>query len=266
MVHYSLFRPADQEVTLTENQAPENKLRQIRRLLDLAADERTAEVERERAMNKATELMANHGVTEMMLNAYSRTTTDEIISKPIRLGNPYSSQKSTLLAWIANALTCKTVTWNHGREYHHAEVTGFRSDVERVELLYTSLLLQMFNGAQNVQPNHWDTTPTATFRKNWMEGFASHVSHRIAVAEKAARDSYDREHTGTGGPGTALVVVERRTLVEKTFAAKYPRLRKAAKIKRSSRSGRYEGGQAGKRADIGGAKIGENERPALTAR
>lgn len=243
---------------------PQNKLRQIRALLTLAEHPSTGEAERKAAMDRAMAMMAEHGVTEMMANAYGRKQADEVIRARIRMSNPYSKAKALLASWIARAMGCRTVLHSYGREYTSVSLVGFRSDAERAELLYTSLLLQMTNGVKNVRPPWDDYTPTATYRANWMQGFAEVVHHRIAEAERAARAKFDAAHhteqNTTGSQSTAMVLVSREKQVAAKYKELFPRLGKVRASSRSSDSGRYEGQDAGRRANIGGTAVSSGNR------
>jgi uncharacterized protein DUF2786 len=238
---------------------PQNKMRQIRALLDLAEHANTGEAEREAAMGRAMAMMAEHGVTEMMANAYGRKQVDEVIHAVIKMNNPYSKAKALLASWIARAMGCRTVLHPYGREYLSVSVVGFRSDAERAELLYTSLLLQMINGVKNVRPAWNDYTSTATYRANWMQGFGETVHHRIYEAERAARAKFDAEHrteqAASGNQSTAMVLVGREQLIAAKHDELFPRLGKMRTSARSSNSGRSAGRDAGRRANIGGTAV-----------
>ncbi|HZA71476.1 MAG TPA: DUF2786 domain-containing protein [Propionibacteriaceae bacterium] len=238
---------------------PQNKLRQIRRLLDVAEHASTGEAERENAMARAMAMMAEHGVTEMMANAYGRKQVDEVIHVQIKVSNPYGRAKAYLASWIGRAMGCRSVLHTYGREYVSVSLVGFRSDAERAELLYTSLLLQMINGVKNVRPDWYDDTPTATYRANWMQGFGEMVHHRIHEAERAARAKFDTEHKAeqkaSGAQSTAMVLVGRDELVKAKHAELFPRLDKVRASSRSSDSGRKDGQTAGRQADIGGTAL-----------
>lgn len=90
---------------------------------------------------KASELIAKYGIDEAMLAA-AGGRADEIKQSKILIAAPYSSEKATLLGGIARSLRCKTVRWGCGRNVEYCTIVGYGVDLERVELLHTSLLLQ----------------------------------------------------------------------------------------------------------------------------
>ena len=62
---------------------------------------------------------------------------------------PYALDKSGLLAAVAHALRCRSVRrkeWLAGQYVYRMHLFGFESDLERTELLYTSLLVQASYG------------------------------------------------------------------------------------------------------------------------
>lgn len=250
----------------TPDTAREKKLRQIQVLLDLAADERTPEGEREAAMARAMTLMATHGVTEMMVDARKRAQTDELIRKRIPMSDPYSREKMMLAMEIGHALNCRSTYQYWGRSVTSITLFGFRSDIERVEMLYTSLLLQAVREVRDARPRWWSPTAaeTRSFRRNFLVAFGRRVGVRLTLAEQAAREEYDREHTNAEA-GTALVLATRETKVEAFYKDEI----NDVKFGRKSRAqyggdGSYEGRRAGDRAKLdGGTGVSAAERAAI---
>ena len=64
-------------------------------------------------------------------------------------------------------------------------IFGFASDIERTDVLYTSLLLQMWHGLDGAEVAGWSRSPRA-WRRSWLLGFASAVVSRVRAAEHAA--------------------------------------------------------------------------------
>lgn len=239
------------------------KLTTIQRLLDLAARDSTPEGEREAAMEKAMAMMAEHGVTEMMVDSHRRAQTDELATKTIKMTDPYSHEKRMLLGRIADALSCRALGTRSGRVITEVKLFGYRSDIERVELLYTSLLLQAVNGVRRTRPYSYATAnETRQYRKSWLCGFAERVGDRLEAIEEAARRKYDREHEGE--TGTALVVVGRKNQVAKFYEDQT----KNTKFVHSRRSygdyGYGDGQRAGAQAHLGGGTgVGAGARAAI---
>lgn len=239
------------------------KLRQIQALMLAATDETKTQGFRDNAMARAMALMAEHGVTEMMLGAQAEKRDEKIITQNIEIKGAYSYEQMMLAARIAGALGCRS-NYRHYRDtVFSVTFVGFASDVERAELLYTSLLLQAINGVKDERPFHWATaSETRQHRKSWLRGFAARVGNRIEEAERRARGDYDREHSGSGEPGTALVVADRDTLVQRFYDEMFGKLKAAKPKRRLNRAAVRAGAMAGSRADIGDPRM-SGGRPSL---
>jgi hypothetical protein len=249
----------------TPDAAREKKLRQIQGLLDLAADERTSEGERDAAMKRAMALMAAHGVTDMMVDARKRSQTDELIRKTIPMTDPYSREKMMLAMEIGHALHCRSTYRWVGRSVTSITLFGHRSDIERVEMLYTSLLLQAVRAVRDARPEWWATAAeTRSYRKNFLVGFGRRVGTRLMLAELEAREKYDREHTNVDA-GTAIVLATRDAKVERFYKDETDEI----KFGRKSRAqyggdGSREGRRAGDKAKLdGGTGVTSGDRTAI---
>lgn len=246
------------------------KLHQIQTQLNIAADERAPEGERENAMNLAMELMARHGVTEMMLATRRGQATDTIIKKRIEIKDPYSYEKMRLANEIGHALNCRSMYSHYRNIVSSITFIGFRSDVERVELLYTSLLLQAVNAVRQERPYSYATaSETRQYRKAWLIGFGERVGLRLFRKEREARAKYDQDHAadGDGEPGTELVLVSRRDQVSAFYDAEFGDLKPHKNNRQVDISAKRDGCAAGDKADLGGGTgVTTGDRPALPAR
>ena len=86
--------------------------------------------------------MAKYGIDKAMAEARAHVTPKPV-NKVFTIDQPYSQVKGHLLHAVARALHCKGVTLRTSGPTSRVHVFGFESDVELVEMLYTSLLLQM---------------------------------------------------------------------------------------------------------------------------
>jgi hypothetical protein len=222
------------------------KLEIIRKLLAKAERAATAE-ESETYTAKAVELMARHGIDEALLAA-AEPGRDVPGGTTIAMSDPYSAGKARLLAWTASALRCRSVLHARpGGRVAAVTVFGFASDRERVELLYTSLLLQATTQVARQRPA-WSDESVAAYRRSWLHGFAAEVHRRLASAEQRSADEHRTVPAGV--PSTALVLADRDDQVDRAFAAEFPHIPKARSATLSG-SGLRAGMSAGRRADIG---------------
>ncbi len=248
--------------------APESKLDTIRKLLSKAAGAAT-EHEADAYTRKATELMARHGIDQALL-AESGAVADDIGGTRIGVDEPYSRGKGEMLCWIAGALGCRSVVHFTGRKTTGITVFGHASDRERVELLYTSLLLQAVTQLVRARPNHtqtryFDPPPSeiAAYRRTWLRGFAARVASRIAHAEADARAAVVDDVSTATGTSTALVLVDRTAAVEQAYGDTYGHLKDVRPSKLSG-NGYGDGDAAGARASLhSGRAVGARRRTAL---
>ncbi|MGW7292879.1 DUF2786 domain-containing protein [Streptomyces xiamenensis] len=238
------------------------KLETIRALLAKAEDHRTPESEAELARKRAFEMMAKYGVEQAMLND-ANPASDAPADRRIILDNPWAMERVRLINRIALALGCQLI--HLGRDgsgpSRQVHIFGYASDLHRVELLYTSLLLQMNSGlaAQSVPPGQ----RARAWRRSWLLGFINRVGDRIEEAERGAREEVRHETTATGR-SAALVLADRKAVVERNYQQAYPRARNGGRTTMTG-TGYGAGWAAGARADIGGKRIGRTMAGSIAA-
>lgn len=236
----------------------DQKLARIRKLLAKAEDPGVTEAEADAFNTKAAELIARYGIDQAMLAA-DHETGDKIDQVRIRTDNPYSHDKAQLLSRIARPLRCRVVFHTSGKSVPAVSVVGFASDLQRVQLLYTSLLMQATSQLATVRPGgNWSYGPSvAAYRRTWLAGFSAAVHTRLVQAERQAT----QEHTSPteSGKSTALVLRDRNTLVEDAFNTAFPDLT-AGRRRRLSGMGYRDGSQAGQHANLHGTGVGGTRR------
>jgi hypothetical protein len=230
-----------------------DRLDRVRKLL--AKAERAGTPEEAEIYNaKAVELMARHGIDEALLAA-DDPRRDEIGMLRIAMEDPYSAGKARLLGWTAAALRCRWVMHGaSGGKVAAVTVFGFGSDRERVELLYTSLLLQATGQLVRLRPP-WSGESVAAYRRSWLQGFAAQVHQRLLEAEERAAAEASAQAGADRAVSTALVLVDRGARVDRAYTEAFPHLARARRPSLSG-SGFVEGAEAGRRADLGGRRIG----------
>ena len=126
------------------------KLEQVRKLLDKANDEGVTEEEQAALFEKAADLMAVYAISEF--EAQQRVDKN-IRQKPERRSvrvcerdTPIKTQLVSLMGSIVHHARCRAVYSGLDNQQYAstATVIGFPSDLDYVELLYTSLLVQMY--------------------------------------------------------------------------------------------------------------------------
>ncbi|OJF15503.1 DUF2786 domain-containing protein [Couchioplanes caeruleus] len=215
-------------------------LSRVRKLLAKAEDPACTPPEAEAFMAKAAELIAKYGIDRALL-AGADPALDPVGDRVVAVEPPYSRDKAALLGAVALALRCKAVHLER-RGTARVHLFGHGADLERVELLFTSLLVQAAHGLAAAEvPGH---DHPAAFRRSWLAGFTEAIRARLTAAEQAAVAS---------APGAELVLVDRTELVERRRDETYPRLARPGP-RRLSGTGRRQGYAAGRSADLAGAR------------
>lgn len=221
-------------------------LARVRKLLAQAEDPAATEAEAEAFNTKAAQLIARHGIDRAMLAAAGKAR-DEITQVAITIDNPYSMDKAHLLQVIARPLRCRSAAYTSGKSASKVIVLGFESDIERVQLLYTSLLLQAMTQLSHVRPEFEWYESVAAYRRTWLRGFAEAVYRRLRSAEARAAEQ-DVAPSGSDR-STALVLRDRITQVEHAYHQAFPGVR-TARPRKLSGTGYYDGHSAGERANL----------------
>ncbi|MEU7578760.1 DUF2786 domain-containing protein [Streptomyces sp. NPDC041068] len=158
-------------------------LTRIRALL--AKAEATGYPEEAEALTaKAQELMARHSLDEALLAA--RTHAKDVPAAcRIGVDAPYETAKAILLDAVAAANRCRAV-WNEA--YGFSTVVGFEPDLEAVELLHTSLLVQGTAAMTKAeaQQRAGGRKRTKTFRQSFLMAYAHRIGGRLADAGEHA--------------------------------------------------------------------------------
>jgi len=244
---------------VTAPEITDAKLARIRALL-AKAEATTYPEEAEAYTAKAQTLMAEWGVEHAMLAA-DDPTANKVEGRIIPVLAPYAMGKTSLLFSIARALGLGAVrrtgsgAGKNGNQNMH--LFGLASDLDRAEMLFTSLLLQAPRLIRRAQDEDWGAYAFSprTWTRDWQEGYATRVEERLKAAERAAR--HEAPSATPGGMSQALVFVRRDELVAAAVAAAYPKLRQAG-VRRVG-SGYGAGKQSGSHADLGGRRLpGQN--------
>jgi hypothetical protein len=239
-------------------------LDKVRKLMAQAEDSSVTPAEAEAFMERAIALMAKYGLDEALVNE-KRAVREVPVTRKMDISGSYSTQKGEMYAWIVQAMRGKCVMHHSRKRLTAVTAIGFASDLDRAELVYTSLLLQAATQVAKVKPelNFWGDKPsasaTAAYRRSWYRGFSTTVSTRIRLAEEAAVAQAEPEAAAQGA-SMELVLVDRSAQVQNAFEEAFPNLGKPRKV-RVDRHAYHQGSAAGERADIGGKRLGGTRIP-----
>jgi hypothetical protein len=246
-----------ERVQLTE--APERLLDRVRKLLAQAEDDSVTPAEAQAFTAKAAQLMAKYGIDRALLAA-DRPETDQPANRILDLDNPWAREKAHLLSGLASALRCQCILLGGSRPGSRVHLFGFASDIDRTDLLYTSILIQMAHGLATAQVPEWSSSPRA-WRRSWLLGFATAVIARVRDAEHGAVRAATKPGT-QGSEKTALVLADRSLVIRRQVEEAYPVTRKTRVT--FTGSGYRDGYRQGQRADIGTSRLSKASGRSLT--
>lgn len=130
---------------------------------------------------KAQELMTGHSLDRALIEA-DGPVEDGPTAIRIWLDAPYVSAKSQLVASVAGANHCRTVTYD---KLGFATVLGAMDDLELVELLATSLLVQANRAmlAHGRRVSRHGQSRTRSFRQSFLISYAMRIGERLQEAK-----------------------------------------------------------------------------------
>ncbi|MEI5098595.1 DUF2786 domain-containing protein [Streptomyces sp. PmtG] len=142
---------------------------------------------------KAQELMARYSVDEALLAARTHAP-DAPGACRVGVDAPYETAKAILLDAVATANRCRAV-WNE--PFAFSTVVGYAPDLEVVELLHTSLLVQGAHAMTKAEAGQraGGRNRTKTFRQAFWMAYA----HRVGARLEAAAAPVTHEEAAAGG-------------------------------------------------------------------
>jgi hypothetical protein len=176
--------------------ADERMLSRIRSLLAKAESTEFPE-EAEALSARAQELMAKYSIDHALLAAETGQA-ETPGGRRIAVDNPYEAPKATLLQIVAQANRCRVV-WS--RDLGLVTVIGFPADLDAVELLFTSLLVQA-NTAMLRTGGKRDgsgRSRTRAFRQSFLLSYAVRIGERLSAAADHAEQEAVAEQRAAGG-------------------------------------------------------------------
>ena len=133
--------------------------------------------------------------------------------------NPWARVQAHLLCGLAAALRCQCVILPRPGPGTRIHIFGFDSDMERADVLYTSLLVQMWQGWWPPGPGR--SLSVRAWRRSWLLGFVSGRPARVRAAEQHATTEATAR-TAPAGERTALVLADRRQVIMREYRARLP--------------------------------------------
>jgi hypothetical protein len=217
------------------------------------AESTTYPDEAEALTAKAQQLMTRHAIDVVAVEAEGSGGA-RASGRRIGIDDPYARARVTLLSEVARANRCRAV-WSRGLGF--ATVFGDEGDLDAVEVLYTSLLVQATRAMVAARPpgsgagDRDAPSATRSFRQSFLVAYAHRIGDRLRRAAEHAAAEADAEHAAGGGGGSLLPVLARRAdAAEAAAAAAFPNLKTFSTTGRDA-EGWAAGREAADRAQLG---------------
>jgi len=232
-------------------------LLRVRKLLD-KAEVTTNAHEADAFSRKAAEMIAAHRIDPDRLAAVD--AGDDLRVREIEIGRgAYVRARLALLQAVADAHDVRVVFQSrpHGTV---AMAAGFRSDLDVVEVMYTSLHQQA--GSQMAGIRRQTGAATQRFRRSFLFGFADRIGDVLAESNRRAESQQRASDLDVGAAGggdiaraRALATTTRNERIEEFAAKSFGRVRTARAPSAAQVTGWGAGAAAASRADVGRTRL-----------
>lgn len=246
--------PVDRPGAAGSSRIDTRLLDRVRALL-AKAESTSFPAEAEAYTAKAQELVTRHSLDVALLVARSGDTARVVpFARRIGVDHAYEGEKASLLDAVAGANRCHTV-WSP--EFGFSTVFGFDADLDAVDLIYTSLLVQAHRAMARTEPpgGKAGRARLKSFRQSFLVAFAVRIGERLTGAAQAA--VADATGTGNGNgvtdpAGLLPVLASRDEQVRETMQRVFPRTVRARGSRVDSREGWDSGREAADHAALPG--------------
>lgn len=228
------------------------------RMMLAKAESTTFEAEAETFTAGAQALMARHSIDAAWLAAEERRANGHAADgqggphgRRIGIDTPYDGPKASLLDAVARANRCRMV-WT--RELGFGTVMGFDADLDGVELLFTSLLVQANARlmAEGKRADHRGRSRTRSFRQSFLTAYAHRIGERlreVADAEVASAQA----SAGSRGQELVPLLAAREQEVDAVMEEWFPVLKKSSIGSVRDAEGWHVGREAADQASLDGS-------------
>lgn len=222
----------------------------------LAKAERTEfPAEAEAFTAKAQDLMARHAIDAAVIAAAMDGGDDaavlrgQVRPRRVHLEDPYAPEKVDLLATVGGANDVRVV---FDPSTAIATLVGFPLDLDLVELLFTSLLVQATRGIADAS-RAGGRSRSPAFRRAFLIAYAHRIGERLQEAHQRAAD----DAAATYGSALVPILARRADAVEERSRELFPRT-KPMPAKRLDAQGWHAGRTA---ADLASLDPGRTRLP-----
>lgn len=199
----------------TPHRADTRALGRIRGLLAKAESTEFPD-EAEALSAKAQELMTRYAVDEAVLSSdHGERLVELVVARRVHLENPYPEAKLRLLDAVGSVNDVRVI---YLESLAIATVVGLPFDLDLVELMFTSLLVQASRAMAAAGRAGDRGTRTPSFRRSFLLSYAQRIRERLTEA----RDVTTEEEANSRGADLVPVMKERRNAVDEAFGRLFP--------------------------------------------
>jgi hypothetical protein len=241
--------PATPELPADAPTVPAKILERVRLLL-AKAESTPYPAEAETLTAGAQSLMARHRIDEALLTATAAGRRRLPDARRMGIDNPYEQCKALLLAVVAKANGCRSV-WS--KELGFSTVLGFASDLDAVEMLFTSMRVQATTAmiAEGSRPTQWGGSRTRAFRQAFLTSYATRIGERL---QEASDDAIHEAAEARAGRDLLPVLAARDEAVEEALAQMFPTTKTHSGGRRLDAEGWQSGRAAADLASLSGRR------------
>lgn len=229
----------------TRYDADDPVLVKVRALL-AKAESTSFEAEAEALTAKAQQLMARHAIDEAIARSAGGPRTERPTARRFAVDDPYASAKSLLLSTVAATNGGRSIWFE---EFALMTVVAFEADLEIIDTLFTSLLVQgtraMLAKGQVVDGR--GRSRTRSYRQSFLLSFANRIRERLEQASGEARAEAEEELATSVLP----VLARRDGDVDDAVQAMFPKLGRRRTARITNEAGWIAGRTAAELASLG---------------
>jgi Protein of unknown function (DUF2786) len=170
---------------------------------------------------RAQELITRHTISEALLAAGTGPARQDAASgRRVFVDSPYELAKTDLLDVVASVNLCRAVPH---QGLGMSTVLGHPADLDAVELLFASLLVQATAAMVRAGQHHDDAGPpgTRSFRRSFLASYTQRIGERLAAAAEVARRQAIADAPDSG---LLPVLAARRRAVDEAVRKMFPGL------------------------------------------
>lgn len=209
--HWGSGVPIDLPVRIAGPRSEDKMLARVRSLL-AKAESTEFGAEAEAFTAKAQDLMTRYAIDEALVRAQHGSIVG-VDALRVMIEPPYAAEKALLLHLVAEANHTRAI-WSKWASF--VTLIGVERDVDHVEMLFTSVLLQAVREMTHAGESNPDARSIG-FRKAFLNGYALRLGERLTEATRSAEDSY--------GGGVLPVLAAQQQAVNDAVDRLFPKLR-----------------------------------------